>query len=225
MDDRIKQGLEKLRARRAEHLELGMAMYKAAPAIYGLDLLSAAVLNRSIILIDGFCTLVDAGNYLCAAPLVRLQLDSVLRSYGASLVDDPHDFALKILAATPVRNIRDRYGKFMTDAYLLKKLSVEYPWMPNVYEFTSGFIHLSEKHIIHTVRKLDEDGNMQTAIGPGDDHVPDEFKIEAIDAFDAITDVALRFVVSWILTKQDPKGVAEYWKQRERTQGESQQEP
>jgi hypothetical protein len=217
MDERIKQGIENLRGRRPAHLELGLAMYKADPALYGLDLLAAAVLNRSIILIEGFCTLMEARNYLCAAPLVRLQLDSVLRFSGAALVDDPHEFALKILAGTAVRKIKDRHGNRMTDAYLLEKLAVDYPWMPQVHEFTSGFIHLSEKHIIHTVRKLGEDGTMQTMIGPGDDHIPDEFKLEAIAAFDAITDVAFHCVASWVLTKHDPKGVAEYWKERERS--------
>ena len=157
----------------------------------------------------------EANNYLCAAPLVRLQLDSVLRFSGAALVDDPHDFALKILAGTPVRRIKDRDGEPMTDARLVGKLKGDYPWMPNVYEFTSGFIHLSEKHIIHTVHKLGDDGTMQTMIGPGDEHVPDEFKLEAIQALDAITDVALHFVLSWVLTKRDPKGVAEYGRERE----------
>ena len=45
LNEQIKHGIDKLRARRPEHLQLGLAMYKAAPALYGLDLLGAAVLN------------------------------------------------------------------------------------------------------------------------------------------------------------------------------------
>ena len=36
----------------------------------------------------------------------------------------------------------------MTDRYLVNTLSKKYEWMPRVYESTSGFIHLSEKHLL-----------------------------------------------------------------------------
>ncbi len=73
------------------HLDLGKKMSEAYEgAIYPMDLLAAAVLNRSLYLIHGISRLVLDRNYISAVPLLRLQLDNVLRFHAAWLVDEPH---------------------------------------------------------------------------------------------------------------------------------------
>ena len=66
---------------RSEPKHLDAARYLAEAyggAVYPLDLLAHAVLHRSLCLVSGFCLLVRSGNFVCAAPLVRLQMDNLI---------------------------------------------------------------------------------------------------------------------------------------------------
>ena len=68
-----------------------------------------------------------ARNFLAAAPLIRLQLDSCLRLYAAWLVENPHEFAHKVLRRERVDKLKNQDGKFLRDHYLVEKLAEEYP--------------------------------------------------------------------------------------------------
>lgn len=119
------------------HIELGKQMFEAlGGAMYGMDLLAAGALNRSKAHIAGFRALLEARNLICAGALLRLQLDTAMRFYAAFLVDQPYNFALAVLRGERVRNIKDRDGRKMTDAYLAQKLGEEFAWVPRVYERT-----------------------------------------------------------------------------------------
>src|SRR2546427_10538241 len=70
----------------------------------------AAALNRSLSLVLGFCDLIP-DNYICAAPLIRLQLDSAVRFSALWLVADPKDFAKRVSSGKPIRKLKDRDGQ------------------------------------------------------------------------------------------------------------------
>lgn len=132
------------------HLELGRReVFEAfGGAMYGMDLLAAGALNRSKAHIAGFRDLVQVKNLICAGALLRLQLDTALRFHAAFLVEQPHEFAVAVLGGERVRNLKDRDGKKMTDAYLVEKLGREFDWVPRVYERSSGYVHLSATHLL-----------------------------------------------------------------------------
>ncbi len=197
--------LQKLRGYKERHIELGKYMLspEEAPGIFNLDLLASAVMNRSLNLLLGFCSLIEGRNFLAAAPLLRLQLDNALRFSAAWLVDDPHEFAWRVIQGTHVRNMLDRDGQKMHDGYLVGKLAEENPWVPEVYKQTSGYVHLSEKHVFNAVRP-EEDLRFLTKIAEGDEFLPDEIYKEAIFAFKAITDLLFQYVYGWGHTKRHP---------------------
>ena len=58
---------------------------------FSLDMLSTAATHRAMCLIEGFCATFEKENFICAAPLIRLMLDTLLRFYAVWLVDDPGD--------------------------------------------------------------------------------------------------------------------------------------
>jgi hypothetical protein len=126
--------------------------------LFPLDLLAVAALNRSLSNSSAFTQLVRSENYLTAASLVRRQLDTFLRFFAAYQVSDPHEFAISVLAGTEVRKLKDRSGSFMTDRHLVESVAPEFPWVPSVYKATSGFIHLSDKHIYSTIQSAAADG-------------------------------------------------------------------
>jgi hypothetical protein len=215
----LEEGLARLVPLDEAHLELGKEMFDAfGRALYGMDLLAAGALNRSKAHIAGFRQLIEAKNLICAGALIRLQLDTALRFYAAFLVEQPHDFARAVLRGKRVRDLKDRDGVRMTDAYLVKKLGQEYDWVPRVYERTSGYVHFSATHLLSAIgptkgiAESDRSKEIRIKIAAEDKPLPISVYIEAVDAFRAATEILLRYVHGWVFTKANPDLVQE-WKQ------------
>jgi hypothetical protein len=219
----LEESLAKLVPLDKAHLELGKQMFEAfGGALYGMDLLAAGALNRSKAHMAGFRQLVGAKNLICAGALLRLQLDTALRFHAAFLVEQPHDFALAVLGGKRVRDLKDRDGEKMTDAYLVKKLGQEFDWVPRVYERTSGYVHLSNTHLMSamgvTEGSSESDRLITIKIAAEDKPLPSWIYIEAVDAFRAATDIILRYVHGWVFTKANPE-LVQKWKQDRDTEG------
>ena len=195
------------------HVELGQEMLAAyGGAFYGMDFLAVGALNRSQAHIAGFRMLLGARNLICAGALLRLQLDTAMRFHAAFLVEKPHDFALAVLDGQRVRDLKDRNGSRMTDAYLARKLGEEYEWVPRVYERTSGYVHLSSTHLMSALSVKEdsaESRQFEVKISAEDKPLPEWIYIEAADAFCAATDILLRYVHGWVFTKAQPEIVNE----------------
>ena len=173
-------------------------------AIYPLDFLAVAVLNRSLSLIEGFSDLVLRRNFISSVPLLRLQLDNCLRFSAAWIVDNPHDFAMKVLAGKHIKNMKDRNGQKMTDKYLVDELSKEKGWIRSVYNHTSGYIHLSEKHIFNAAKFGPEDGKVSMKISSEDINITEEDYLDLIGAFVETTKLLFTFIAGWVSTKTNP---------------------
>lgn len=212
MSEKILQKLSDLRSYHKPHLELSKYMLEAYErTLYPLDLLAIAAMNRSLNLLDGFCMLIESRNFIAAAPLVRLQVDTALRFSAAFLVEEPHNFALEVLKGTPIRKLRSHDNQRMTDRYLIEKMTAEFPWLRNVYEHTSGYVHLSEKHIFNAFHVDQANKNPEkfsAKISFNDKFVPDDIYLEAIDAFKVATDMLFKYIHGWAYTKDNPEVVA-----------------
>jgi hypothetical protein len=210
MNEELTKKLEDLRGGISVCEEMLKKMIEADDgAIYPLDLYAIGTLHRSQALIDGFCDLVSSKNLIGATPLIRLQLDNALRFYAAFIVDDPHQFAGEVLKGESVRNLKDKENKKMTDNYLVNKLSVEHPFITPLYEQTCGFVHFSNTHIYYSMQDIKDDGTFSFPMLVKDIEVKDEIFIQAIDAFKSSTNVLLKYIESWIFTKDNPEMVEE----------------
>lgn len=170
-------------------------------AMYQMDLFSSAVVNRSLELSKGFESMIKGGLFLCAAPLLRLQLDNLLRYSALWLVENPDAVCLEVLGGKPIRKIKDENGNKMTDAHLVSILSKDIEWISSVYEKTSGYVHFSETHFHKTLLSA-KDGKVEIGIGDRAKPVPDSALEEACAAYQAITIELLRFLDGWLQTKQ-----------------------
>lgn len=204
------EALDRLSQMDDAHLELGAEMLRAhGGALYGMDLLAVGALNRSKAQISGFRTMLEARNMICAGALLRLQLDTALRFFASFIVDEPHTFALDILAGKQVRDLHSHDGKRMTDAYLVRRLGATHEWVPRVYERTSGYVHLSSNHLMSAIfPNEDAKGKVERRftmkVSDEDKPLPEEIYIEAADAFCAATDILLKYVHGWAFTKANP---------------------
>lgn len=206
---RLEKLLKHLEDSQPFHLEVGLKMAQAyGGAIYPVDLLAQAVLNRSANLLDGFVTLARKRNFICCAPLLRLQIDNCLRFYAVFIVKDCHRFAMDVLQGTQINKMKDRNGKLMTDRYLAERLNEEHPWILRVYERTSSYIHLSDTHIFNTVKQSSEEkeaqGIQEFKMGVGDNFEGDELYEEAALALIEATNILFKYLVGWVKTKDNP---------------------
>jgi len=207
MDEQIANKVEKLRLFRQEHIEMGKLFLSAHGGdLYSFDLLAVATLNRSMCLLRGFCDLMLSENFVSAAPLVRLQLDNGLRFFAGWLVLDPHEFALQILKGKQVKDICDAQGNKMTDRFLVEQFSQkEDARYLTLYRQTSGYVHLSNKHMFNAIGSEGKDGKILLKITDQDAFVPNRLYEEAINSFAAITQTILKYMYSWAYTKENPK--------------------
>lgn len=171
--------------------------------LFPVDLVVLAVVQRSLSLIDGFTMLLRRRNVLCASPLIRLQIDSILRLYSFCLVPDYNTVASALLNGTSLRNVKSKEGHPLTDAYLRNKVSQIYPWVNSVYDKTSGFVHLSTPHMLSPVKSV---SNRRMSIAIDAESTGRQWSetemLEALDGFAEATKVLLHLCNSWLVTKK-----------------------
>ncbi|GJM17607.1 MAG: hypothetical protein DHS20C13_29340 [Thermodesulfobacteriota bacterium] len=166
--------------------------------IFVLDLFSNAVNNRSISTINGFLSLIKENNYLCAIPLIRMQLDNGLRFFASTLVEDSNDFFNHYLSGKAIRNYKDINGNKLTDFHLSKELEKYFPGVRNLYKETSGYIHLSDNHLFATT-SIDEnikDRKIEVRVGNYDVYSI-ESKIDFVSTMIEVCKMVLIIVEQW----------------------------
>ncbi len=218
-DDLLARRLRELEELEGSLLDLAMKCMQAYDgAVYPMDLLANGASNRTLALCSGFRRMIGERNMICAGSLLRLQVDTALRFYAAYLVQDPHAFATEMLKGTRVDKLKDRDGKRLTDRYLAERLAEEESreWLVRVYEETSGYIHLSGKHLFSTFNEVDDaTRTVQIKVSAADGNLPQAIYVEAVDAFLAATRLFMRYLHGWGLTKQNPEEVARMRAERE----------
>jgi hypothetical protein len=172
------------------------------PSIYMTDLLAIAALNRAMCLLRAFCDLIAGENFVAAAPLERLQLDTSLRLAALDLVDRPSEFAQAVFGGAQINQLTDRAGKKLTDHRLVKHLAEHHPWITNVYRETCGFVHFSDKHIFNALTSVSAaDHNIQMKASDRDAFVPDAAYVEGLRTFGRLTDLVAVLVRAYALER------------------------
>lgn len=199
------EALAKLKKTEDTIWEVAKEMFEAGDRkIFPVDLLAIGGMKRTASNTEGFITLINAKNMTAARALLRIQLDTFIRFYSIWLVDKPHDFAQDVIDGNYIRRIKDRTGKKMTDQYLVKSLTSEYPWLPTVYDKLCGYVHFSEQHLFNSVQKTNEKERTLTfAIGKEDNQYPEESWVETIDCFTNSVYIFIYYLDSWVATKND----------------------
>ncbi|MFT6909438.1 MAG: hypothetical protein ACJAS1_006157 [Oleiphilaceae bacterium] len=200
MSDVFKEHFKKSELLNKELLSLSGQIVKAGD-VFHMDILTMAVVNRALELSEGFKDLILSKKFLCAAPLLRLQIDNLLRYSAAWLVENPHVFVAEVMKGTPVKKLKDASGKNMADFYLVQKLTPDVPWVKSVYDKTCGYIHFSESHFHKVMLSTEDNGAFSIGIGAHSKDIPEATYIEAVEAFNAATLEICKYVYGWLKTK------------------------
>lgn len=205
MAESIETALRELREVHDEwHVKLGDYFFSLTASqgrFYPMDHLAVAALQRSVSLTAGFCDLVEARNFLTAFPLVRLQLDSALRLSAAWLVPDFDEFVDAMLQGKRVRDLQDRDGARMRDGYLVVKLDKDYPGLKDVYNKVSGYIHLSEQHLLRVFDHRSDEPTIHLTIDEQSERISEEMYLMAIQNFKAASEIVFHYLLLWWRTK------------------------
>jgi hypothetical protein len=199
----VARGIAEVRNFRTQLFQTMTASFSAdGGAIFPIDLVTILVAKRTVSTAAGFASLVEQHNMVCARTLLRTQIDSMLRLYAFTLVDDPHDLAKKILSGVDLGKIHDRNKDQMRDGHLKKLLGKDLPWLEEVYKRTSGFVHLSDELIGLTMGVDEHNDHFKPKCAITEtDEMPEASWVEVIECFLETSHVILHLIDTWVETK------------------------
>lgn len=201
----IEEKLQKIKELHKIFNEEVMNMFHADEwNIFPLDMFAIWIVKRSILLNAWFIQLIESKNFLAAASLIRLHLDSLLQLYAAFIVESPHDFAVFKMKWKETRDYRDKKWKKLTDSFLKRKFfedqnNERYQNLKEVYWETSWFVHFSDKHIFWSMNNLSK--NIFETEFSKTLEVDSETTEEALLCMYTISQWILFYLKSWIHTK------------------------
>ena len=111
-----------------------------------------AVIVRAYQLNKGFISLVSTGNYLCACPLVRIQLETVL-SLWASLIAD-NNYTERMLLGKSVDKSKHN-GNYLSNSYLIRTLCefINKPSLKELWDKGNNYLHPSYSSISKAIHR------------------------------------------------------------------------
>lgn len=197
-------------ARQAQLIAVGLRLLRRPGGLGRGERLVISALNRGLALLRGFCDLMDSENFLAAAPLVRLQLDSGLRAFALLMTADAHEAAGKVAAGEHLNRLKDREGERLTDKHIVKTVDKHlYPGAAAMYERASGYVHLSDEHFYHAF-DIRDPGNrppdVAIKLGALDKFVTADQRANLIADFGIATDFLAIVAGVWV---EMPRGPSE----------------
>jgi hypothetical protein len=119
-----------------------------------LDLVMLAAMHRSRCLLEAAQMLCVARNTIALDPIVRLQVDTLLRVNAVQYEKDPYAVEIALCSGGNVRNLRTQDEKKMHDIELLDRLTNDdFPWLRDTYKKYCDAVHFSTIHVQQSLRQ------------------------------------------------------------------------
>lgn len=164
---------------------------------YTTDLIMFGLVTRNIGLLKAMPVLFQSKNIHALAPLLRVQLDGLLRLHAYRTVESMDDLAKHVLGGKILHKYKDRDGNFLSDSHLVSTLKVELPWVELMYGTLSGWVHLSESHVFSAASQGESENSIVIAIGSFEKEMPDSLFVEACDAVDVVHDATVTLLEAY----------------------------
>jgi hypothetical protein len=161
---------------------------------YVVDLIMFGLMDRNIGLLEALPPLFESENIHALAPLLRVQLDGLLRLHAFRIVLNRDDLAMHVIKGGELRKFKDNNGKLLTDRYLVTSLKEELPWVESMYDTLCGWVHFSESHVFAAASACDEEGKVTIGIGGFRQRIKPELFEEAREATAAIHRAAIMII-------------------------------
>ena len=109
-----------------------------------IDTFLYSMIVRIMKLNEGFMTLLEMKNEICAMPLIRIQLDNLNYLYAGIHVDDYDYFFHRLLKGKPINQMKDMNGNPLTSRYITERIDEKFPMIKQIRMSGDKFVHPSE---------------------------------------------------------------------------------
>lgn len=183
----------------AELVRKAAPLMSAGASLSYADFFVLGATRRTLAQARGFRQLIEARNFPCAAAILRMQLDTAMRVNALSIVAEKHVACRQVLDGARFSRLKDRNGKKLTDAHLREELARSHPWISQVYEQASDFIHLSGRHFYSSIASTEDDTRIaRFSISGEDPPRPESVYFEIADTFFEATRLASLLILSYL---------------------------
>jgi hypothetical protein len=170
------------------------------------DFLLIAALNRTVNISKAYTTLIRDNNFIAAAPLVRINIDTLLRLYASIISEfDRNTFASKVMGGEIIKKMKlNGTGIKLDDRTLYLELSkIEgMEWVTDIYKAGSSFVHLEKSHIFSSLKIADDKERIvNMTIGFHDAFIPESEKFGSAVWMNKIIDSIIQQAQIWMYEK------------------------
>lgn len=176
--------------------------------IWDIDLFVAGIANRSYYLVRGFLAAFDDWNVFAAAPLVRLQVDSLVRLSYAAHAPSAHLVVQQVLSGRKFSGLKDADGKQLSDRRLVGLAAEHHPWVGHVYSSGNEWVHLSKSVVLVPFEVRGDTPAILSFTFPRRGDAPESFYTNMLEAMAEATDDILTYLDFWRRRKGLPLGEA-----------------
>ena len=136
------------------HVPLATRFVGSGGLFFTADLWMLGVAQRSFQLVEGFLQTFDSWNVTVAAPLVRFQIENLVRTTYVMQADGGQRIILRLIGGEQLNSMKawDDPKQTLTDAELVRRAGKLVAWLPDVYEVSNEWVHLSNRHIFNASR-------------------------------------------------------------------------
>ena len=192
-------------------INMGKQLSAISDKVDLFDWIIIAALNRTVNINKAYTTLIRDNNFIAAAPLVRINIDTLLRLYASIISEyDRNTFASKVIGGELIKKMKLRGTKKpLTDKTLHEELSKveDMEWVSQIYEAGSSFVHFDKTHFISSRFVSDDDSTlMYMAIGFDDAFVPEDQKLGSAVWMNKIVDSIIQQAQVWMYEKAQKVG-------------------
>lgn len=200
--------LAEIDKRKSAILNLGKQLHLIGGVYEWFDIFLFGALNRTVNISKAYCDLIRSNNFLAAAPLVRINMDTLLRLFASILTDyDRNEFAKHIIGGKQVKEMCYKGSKKkLLDKHLHEDLAKVdgKDWVSKIYSVGSSYVHLEQVHILSAFRLRESDERVaEMLIGLNDSFIPYEQKIGSAFYMNRIIDSIVEQAMLWMYEKAE----------------------
>jgi len=192
-------------------INMGKQLNAITPKMETFDFLLIAALNRTVNISKAYTTLIRDNNFIAAAPLVRINIDTLLRLYASIISEyDRNTFTSKVMGGELIKKMKlNGTKKDLRDDTLYLELSkIEgMEWVTDIYKAGSSFIHLEKSHIFSSLKIADEkERTINMSIGFHDAFIPESEKFGSAVWMNKTVDSIIQQAQIWMYEKAQKVG-------------------
>lgn len=191
---------------------MGKQLTAIAPKIEPFDVFLIGSLNRTVNISSAYSLLIRQNNFIAAAPLVRINIDTLLRLYASIVSEfDRNTFALKVMGGEKIKKMKlTGTKKDLRDDVLYSEISkIEgMEWVQDIYQAGNSFVHLEKSHIFSSLKITDEaNREVSLTIGLHDAFIPESEKHGSVVWMNKIIDSIIEQAQVWMYEKCNCVGI------------------